>query len=146
MHVRDDSLYLRQTFSKKIINASLIFCHLVQFDRNIYISWYLTYIFWIYVCFRFTNLFLFKLSLNIMCHMITNPFILNSTFDQNISFLREHYGLSVDSSYRMKHRVRTIIIQVQKFKFRYLRRPQKFGPFSIFNLTLLNFERTFWYL
>ena len=92
---------------------------------------------------RFSNLFLFKLTLNILCDMITNPFILNlnSTFDQNSSFLREH-SLSVVSSYRMKHRVCTIIIQVQKLKFRYSEKATKIMPvfYFLFDIVASTFE------
>ena len=74
-------------------------------DENLYIFWICLHDLALFVI-RFLNLFLNKLTLHILCYMITNPFILNSTFDQNSSFLREH-GLSVYivSSYRMKHRI-----------------------------------------
>ena len=144
---------LVKKFQNKIINTSLIFLsfgriwqkHFHIFIFNLYLLIWnssmnldaVWHNFWYGIfldkpalfVIRFSNLFLFKLTLNILCYMITNPFILNlnSTFDQNSSFLREH-SLSVVSSYRMKHRVCTIIIQVQKFKFRYSEKATKIWP------------------
>ena len=46
----------------------------------------------------FSNLFLFKLNINILCYMITNPFILNSTFDQNSSFLSHIFASNCNSN------------------------------------------------